>query len=1108
MTYPYDPMFQATMPNDYGSPTNFGAYGGNPNAQGWGLNSSYLTPSYLAPYRPQYSGNPNFQMPNMNFAQAARNISPFASDTPYYADPQMMRAQAGREFASKVGDAGMSAAQIMGSTAVGLAVMASVDSFRFQGLGGSQADVRGVAHGFRSMMPTWLGGAATSTEAAYLARSQTLMEAGGRYAGHAAGWLAGKGVSGTLQAGSMLLRGRGISNLPNIAGAVARAGAIAGATAGSLLAPFALMEAAVATTDRLVFSPYVSGRQNADMIQDSLRGTYTGYGSNASPLSMTNLEASKRGFEMSRSMVEGNTFGMRAGADIYSNAYAMGLFKGTGFGQHEMKKRMKDVTESVSLIMSVFNDPSTQEAITRLSQLAHGGGLKSYTDISQLSQKYRVASAVTGIGSRELMSGVGQQGQMMYAQSGLMPYLGQYAALNAMSGLTAGYRAGLISTPSLAMMGGVEGATQMSMQAQLGLASTPYFGMTAYNKAMGYNGSSITGNMATFGQSMANNPIRAYGGYLLNKDVFSSHALKNDPASVMDQIFEQAKYRPGSFNREGKLYVEAATAIAAEQGIDPTLMRALFGEIQGSAVADRSGARAAAFEQSRAAMFNTNGAYYMSDGTFGAYSPGRILYSAMRIGKDTLSYMSKNIMEPISNMASSAGDWFTNTNYKMSAIYGGDAGLSANEGLTAEDWSGTTNIKSRKYDVSAYNKRTGRSKQTASSLAKSGVLMASGLAIGGLVATTVGLPVTLGGLGLATLGYGTAGVTTLAGIGQLVGIDRQDAEVMAGPDARTQSLINTLGSKATRDPSLLDKVRNPTPENLAVISSALGGIGIDKAREVADWYASSSEGSTNVSLMGDYMSSAAISMQRGLDGSMAAESRAPTIKANLGSLTEDERLTLMAFATKNRSALGDVETFLMATAGNPVMKGILSKMGYSGMFGSGPGAMATAKEALIGINAASSAGRESNLKQAVVETAAAMAAGKGSMNKLVRMKDVQKYMSKANDAVSRTGKTSIDAFSAGVLAADSPLSVTSAVIAQQSSIDSSLRSLGNAESRIDFTGLVNASTKLDDAGTNLLEAAKILRGGGTGSGRDAWGEIKNLTSRVFSSDPVQPEPTQ
>ena len=166
------------------------------------------------------------------------------------------------------------------------------------------------------------------------------------------------------------------------------------------------------TFDRAVFTPYISGRQTADMIMDSTRGLYTGQGSLASPLTMTNANATRLGFELSRTMSDQNSFGLRAAPDIYASAASAGLFKGTGFNTHEMKKRMKDVTESVSLIMSVFNDPSTQDAIARLGQLAHGGGLKSYTDIGQLAMKYRIASAVTGVGTRELMAGVGQQGQM------------------------------------------------------------------------------------------------------------------------------------------------------------------------------------------------------------------------------------------------------------------------------------------------------------------------------------------------------------------------------------------------------------------------------------------------------------------------------------------------------------------------------------------------------------------------------------------------------------------------------------------------------------------------------------------------------------------------
>lgn len=1097
MTYPNDPMFQATMPNDYGSPTNFGAYGANPNAQGWGVNSNYLTPSFLAPYRPQYSGNPNFQMPGMNFLQASRMSTPFAPPVPYYSDPQMMKAQASRELASKVGDMPMAGAQVVGSVAIGLATMAAVDSIRFQGLGGSQADVRGFAQGFRNFMPTWLGGAATASEAAYLARSQTLMEAGGRYAGHAAGWMAGKGVSGTLQAGSMLLRGKGISNLPNIAGAVARAGAITGAVAGSLLAPFALMEAASQTADKLIFSPYVSGRQNSDMIQDSLRGTYTGYGSAASPLSMTNVEANRRGFEMSRSMVEGNAFGMRAGADIYNNASSMGLFKGTGFGQGEMKKRMKEVTESVSLIMSVFNDPSTQEAISRLAQLSHGSGLKTLSDTSQLAQKYRVASAVTGVGTRELMSGIGSQGQMMYAQSGLMPHLGQYAALNAISGLTAGYRAGLISSPSLAMMGGLEGAAQKSMEAQLGLASTTYFSMSAHNRANGYNGSSIVGNVSRFGQSMANNPVRSLGGYLLNKDVNVSSALRDNPRSVLDQIFELAKNRPGSYNKDGQLYAEALTLIANENGIDPARMRALIGEIEGTAAYDKTGARAAAFEQTRASMFNNSGAYYLSES-----GPGAWLYSAMRGGKEIQSAMSSNVMQPIANLPARLGDALTNANFKASAAFAKDAGLASAEGVSGADWA-TSSGKTRKYSPEKYIAMTGKNGGHSTSSHVSSTLMAlGGTAMVGL-AMTVGMPATLLG-GAATAGmYALGGMTYAAGVGQLFDSSAGKDRLQQGPDDATKTLLTTFDVLSKKDPSLLIGIDSPTPSKLAQIAKSLG-VSIDTATEVVNWYNSSFEVSGgSQSLMGSYLESTSLSMSRALAGSNDGWNwgYGTNVKGSMDSLTQDEKITLLGFGKVNRDALSSVEGFLMAVEYNPAVKGILSKMGYAGMFGTGPEAMSIAQDALKAITAVTAAGSISNPQQSVIETAAAMATGKGGLKKLLTAKDLEKHMSSAHKGVRSTNPKYQDAFAAGKLATDSRLNVLSTAQAQDSSIRSRLLSVGDVDGKIDKTGMLQASANIESASTKLSEAADNLNTAARRMGMTRGEKlIDSLTSRAPRSE--------
>ena len=1092
MTYPYnpvgyDPMFQSGPVNEYGSPMNFGSYGGNPNAQGWGLNSNYMTPSFLAPYRPQYMGNPNFQMPPMGFGAAAYGSTPFGN-TPYYVDHQMYQAQASRELGNKVGDSLMSGAQVLGSVAVGLATAAAFDSFRFQGFGGSQRDIRSMAYAARSGLPTWLGGASTLSQARYLANSQTFLEAGGRYAGHAAGKAVGLAVSGTLHAGSFLLRGRGISNLPNISGGMARAGAFAGAVGGSLFLPWMMAEGVSQTFDRAVFTPYISGRQTADMIMDSTRGLYTGQGSLASPLTMTNANATRLGFELSRTMSDQNSFGLRAAPDIYASAASAGLFKGTGFNTHEMKKRMKDVTESVSLIMSVFNDPSTQDAIARLGQLAHGGGLKSYTDIGQLAMKYRIASAVTGVGTRELMAGVGQQGQMMYAQNGLMPYLGQHAALNAMSGISAGYRAGLISSPSLAMMGGIEGAAQLSMQAQLGLAGSPYFSMLAFNRAKGFGrSSSVPGNIANFGQQMALNPVIGYGDYILNNGVNTSAILRDDPYSVLAPIFDRARNVPNSFNKNGKLDARAFASIMASMGRSPDETRALLSQLQGYQENMSSGVLAAAQEQSFAGLMSRNNMTYYSSKN---YSPGRWAYEAMRGGKYLDRLLSQGSSEPIAGVFADISDSLTNLNYRFSQNYATSAGVDYARGLKTEDLDKAT-IKSYSYDTGTFNSITGRSPATTSEKLAVSAQIASGYAamqVGGTfvaggtgtAATGVGfvpgVATALGGTALAAYG----GYQVLSGSAKAYMLGKRERDLSRGPSPYMERLVSQLDTLGEKDKSLLTNIKDPNGSQLNDIAKALN-VDTKTAREAAAWYSSRTTQTKSVSVLQEFMNSASQTMGQRVEDAFSGWGNGKNegeIRAKIDALSEPEKLTLMAFARKYRTSLSNPEDFLSQAKKFPVIQQIITKMGFGAAFtGYGAESEEAAKDAMIAVNAMVSGGGLSNMMNKSLEVAASMVADEKGFDKLITLADIKKHFVLANDAVASSNRVNrLDASSAGRLASDNPQSLISEAVSQDMAINETMSFLKNKGDKIDLGGMLQASATTQMNAANIMkEAAEMMR---------------------------------
>ena len=1022
MPYPvnpvgFNPMFQASMPNDYTNPTNFGSYGGgNPSQSGWGLNTSYLTPSFLAPYRPQYAGNANFQMPTMSFGRAVNTAipSPFQPDTPYYANPQMYQARAASEVGNKVSDGIMSAGQFVIPVAIGLATAAAVDSYRFAG--GAQADVRRMAYGFRSSMPTWLGGAATLSQASYLARSQTLMEAGGHLAGRTAGRAVGAATTATIQSLSFLTRGRTIAGLPSLATAGARVAGFAGAAAGSLLAPYAFGEAIAEGVDAAVFSPYVAGRQTSNMVQDSLRGTYTGgLGSAASPLDVTNRNASKIGFELSRTFTNNTSFGMEASADIYSGATAAGLFKGTQFNTTDMKKRMKDVTQSISLMMSVFNDPSTQDAIERLRQLSEGSGLKSVSAISALSAQYRIASAVTGVGTRELMSGVGTQGQLMYAQSGLMPHLGQYAAINAMSGISSAYRSGLVSSTSLAMMGGEQGATQLAVQAQIGLARNPYFEMTAFNKyAGGKNPTDVVGNIAAFGQAISSNPLAGYGKFMLNKDITTSNMLRDDPRSVIDRIIERGKTMPGFYTKEGRIDAASFGAIAMSQGLPVDQIWALYTQIQGEAKYQTSGAASAALETSRAAMLNESNMTYYKGGITGTVT--RIPYNTSVIEREVKDYMSKSVVGPWNESWSNLTDSFHNAIFGMSNNVGvrEDSNLYDGAKVVQAMLGDSPAIKSRNYRANEAAYLKGPDDNTVANIAKLDTL-----------AKTRNLP---SGMSFSNE--------------QLVNIARE-AKISGGKEAAKLALVFRNARKADTKTTNLYK----------------------------DYTKSASTASTKA-LMGDAYDNSFIGWATGTDMGVGGVGERGSRK--LASLSEPERLALRAFAVRYNSSLTNTDSFLESVVGEPYIKGILTKMGYGKAFSSsGPEADAEAKAAMQVITLAYTVSSLESVSSDSLSRAADIAAGEGPLSAISESK-VAEVLPEATELVRRSHKSSTNAIATGNLAVRDPDKLIAQRTQALSLQTAAMRSLGSTDKDFDFTMLMQASETQQKAADKLYIAAQMI----------------------------------
>lgn len=556
-----DPIFQSQLPNAYNSPLNFGSYGAGPESSGWNVNSAYLTPTFMAGYRPNYGGPQNMSMPYMGFWRGA-NVAlptPWQPDTPYYMDAAQYRTAGFQAAGNKAIDVAMTGAQF----AAGIAISAGVGSFL------SNKNFFTKAAGFGEMA---MGGNSMGRMGATMGKGAGhVMSLAARGAAGAVGWvpLVGPAASGALRGAAAMM--------PEVGG-------MAGAFTGGMLLPFTAGLAAAEVANQAIFTPYVAGRQGADVVSNYFRGMGTGLGTSSDPLSVSSFNANRIGFNLASTFSRDLSWKPDTGAQTLQFGLQEGLYKNlSGYNASTITKRTKEIANQVKLVMDAFNEPSMQEAIKMLGQLSTQGGLTGTGGIAQLSHQYKMASIATGVNTRELMGTVGMQGQMMYGQAGLVPVLGQMAALNSITGISAAHKSGLINTATLAMMGGLEGASQLAMQANMGLAGSQYNKIMAfmqYTQGKGPNG--LVNNLSNFGNFLAGgNPLRAAGAFGMNADKAVSAQLANNPTAALNVVFDQLKQLPGARNDKGQYYAEVMHSLMVQQGMSPQQAEAMLRQYQG-----------------------------------------------------------------------------------------------------------------------------------------------------------------------------------------------------------------------------------------------------------------------------------------------------------------------------------------------------------------------------------------------------------------------------------------------------------------------------------------------------------------------------------------------
>lgn len=472
------------------------------------MNPNYQTPAHDAPYRPGYSGpDPYSFYGRPSFGAALKqNFSPFYQE-PNWGNPADRNRQASDSMTQKPFDAAATVAQrlIMPAVAIGATMHYTKGIFGAFGAGIGQGLGAGIGSHVGAAGPMQLTSGARALGAV----------------GKAAGWF------------------------------------------GSFAAGLAVAEG----VDTLAFQPYIRARQNSNMVSDHFSGqTFAGnFGSPVTGRGLSSSASARIGNEIDKVGINDMVFSGNQMAGIGSMGMKAGLFDDVG--AQDIGKRVSSIASQIKTIMAISKDPNIQSAIAELAKLRAGGAGIGGGFLSEAMTSYSsigMYASAAGASVQRVMNTVGQQGQYMAQMNGITPYLGQTAAATAFAGFTSARRAGVISSAALARMGGEEGATQSSLAAQMSGMKTPYNQISNYNRFFNNNPQSgVVNNVSAFGQSVAQDPLRARGNQLLYGDQMNSLQFSQDGGKALEQqaieILKTSGQKPAGRNGQWSPSQLAAT---------------------------------------------------------------------------------------------------------------------------------------------------------------------------------------------------------------------------------------------------------------------------------------------------------------------------------------------------------------------------------------------------------------------------------------------------------------------------------------------------------------------------------------------------------------------
>ena len=645
-----------TYANSFYGPQN-GAIG----SSGWQVDANLATPSYSAPYRPQYAGQGPYQRTSSPgfFSSAATLVNPFAS-TPLFQSPGQNIDPYVNSFSYKPYDAGMSLAQ----------------NFVLPGL------AMGAANKYFGANTPSTGGLWQSLKDDFMGMFQGQ--------GRAAAFGQGFGRS----AGQGLARSFGFAEGGAAARGVAGVAAGAGSFVASAAVPIMVGQAAMYASEGLLFNPYIDSRRMGNDLRSNFQGvTFAGATGNVASggKGLGNVESGGIARSLARAGINDFTFGTEDYAEISSMSARSGLLDSSKM--QDISRKVKSIAEQVKLIVQISQDPSIQNAVEELSKLHTAGASTSGGMFSQASTAFSsmgMYASAAGTTVRRLMDRVGQQGQMLYGMNGMTPYMGQMAAADIYAGFASGQRTGLISEAHLARMGGIEGATQSAMTGSINAMQTPYARMMMYNRYMGGAsgggaggpGQSAAQVAGTFGQLFGGDPLKAMGAQLLYGNQMASKFMQDDGGMGIENMAE-ARLRdmgqqrnPKTGKYSGEQYAIALRGLGMSDAEVHAFIAKRISDSDPGAMAQRAaGYKSQAYDQTLAYM-ESNG--LLNTSIAGFVHGARVV--------------SKNVATSVYNMAvapvSAAGDY--TADYTRSAWHNAWYGssLSLGNGASAREMFG------------------------------------------------------------------------------------------------------------------------------------------------------------------------------------------------------------------------------------------------------------------------------------------------------------------------------------------------------------------------------------------------------------------------------------